>query len=54
MTVQTGSMVAVEGTWEAGPQTIITNNGYAATATPNAIIQSCSWGYQHLLQVCDI
>mgnify|MGYP003325339912 CR=1 FL=1 len=32
MTVQTGSMVAVAGTWTEGPQTIITNAGGAATA----------------------
>ena len=32
MTVQTGSEVAVAGTWEAGPQTILTNAGGAATA----------------------
>ena len=32
MTVQTGSEVAVAGTWEAGPTTIVKNNGYAATA----------------------
>ena len=32
MTVQTGSMVTQAGAWEQGPQTIIHNGGYAATA----------------------
>ena len=42
MTVQTGSEVAVAGTWTQGPTTPMNvgGGGAAATGTPNAIIQS--------------
>ena len=41
MTVQTGSEVTVAGAWESGPQSILTNNGYAATAgTRDAFIMA--------------
>jgi hypothetical protein len=42
MTVQTGSMVTVAGTWTQGPTTPMNvgGGGAAATGTPNAIIQS--------------
>ena len=42
MTVQTGSMVSVAGTWTQGPTTPMNvgGGGAAATGTPNAIIQS--------------
>ena len=45
MTVQTGSEVAVAGTWEAGPTGLLNigPGGAAATGTPNAIIQSSPW-----------
>ena len=40
-TVQTGSMVSVEGTWESGPTTVIPNHSYAATAgTRDAFIMA--------------
>ena len=41
MTVQTGSMHTQAGAWESGPQSILTNNGYAATAgTRDAFIMA--------------
>ena len=47
ITVQTGSMVSVAGTWEAGPTSILNigPGAAAATGTPNAIIQSSPYGY---------